>query len=142
MAHNPATLAVADERIRFVIDRLHGASDLGDERAGHWAATLEQAILRPAAGVLHDWFGDTTIADRVGTFQCVVHLDADGKPARITSAWMPGDRTVTEVRPTYVRLGGSCRDFAGMITAHSDAELWVGFTKMGDDAVQLVCFDR
>lgn len=60
------------------------------------------------------------------------------EPAAMARIWTPGPRTVSAYS-TYAWLGNSRRDYRGVTTLASDADLWLGFAAWGED-VQLICY--
>lgn len=136
-AHSAATLDYARRRTQYVIDRLKGSDS---EVAQHWAHTLEQALLRPTGGTLRDFIGRAFHnGDRLNTFQVIIHLDG-AEVSHLTGMWAPAPRDVTFYSPTFFKLGDSRRDYAGVVTLTAD-DIYIGFAKHGNDAVQMIAYD-
>jgi hypothetical protein len=134
-AHNPATREYAERRTQLVIDHLE-RDELNTERTT-WAARLRSALSAPRTGSLKRWMRERH-GDVIETFQINIRLVGTA-PAYVNGMWTPGFRQV-DARETFVLLGVSRRDYAGMITLASDADFWLGQAAWGDDGVQLVCF--
>lgn len=132
-AHSHATIQTARERVQAVIDRLN-ASD--SPLSQHWAYVLEQALLRPTGGTLSGFLARHDDGQGITTFQVVIDVH-DGT---LSSAWCSPERSIVDLRPTYVKWSdGSQRYLAGVTTLTAD-DIYVGFAKFGDDAVQLVAY--
>lgn len=134
-AHNPATLAYAERRAEFALDRL---SDLPREGAYLWANRLRTALSAPRQGSIRAWL-EAHDGTPIETLQLTVRLYG-AEPSAVEDIWIPGARTVS-VRSTYAWLGDySRRYYRGVVTLASDDDIWLGFAPWGDDAVQLVCY--
>lgn len=136
-AHNTATREYAERRTQFVIDHLE-RDELITERM-RWAARLRSALQAPRQGNLRDWMAaHNGTLETVDTLQATIRL-VKANPVRLSHLWLPGHRQV-DARGTFVNLGGSRRDYKGMITLASDADLWLGFAPWDSNSVQLICY--
>ena len=127
-----ATRDYALRRIEWLAEKL----DRND------AARLWQTRLRDAAGVsvkttLKDWM-HAHAGQAIETLQATLVLSgADVVDAR--NIWAPGMRVV-EPKATYTLLGVSRRDYAGTVATASSTDSWIGFEKIDDHAIQLLCY--
>lgn len=131
VAHKDRTeTRIAAERVAYVAERLNPASTWADTFAAIVAADPERVAL-------HKWIAEGVELD---TLQVHVHL-VDGVPDRLSSAWSPGPRVVSDVRSSFFQFDtGSRRDFAGLTCYAATADYWVGFNSWNNDTLELVVY--
>lgn len=131
-AHNAATLAYAKDRTEWL------AKHLSDNPASKsWKDTLMSALDQPTGGTIKSWM-QKNAHGTIETFQAVLKLSgATVVDAR--SLWASGPRKMTALASTYVSLDDSQRDFRG-VTTLTAGDIYVGYAKHGDDAVQLIAY--
>ena len=136
-AHNAATREYARRRVQWLADRL----DRG-EAAREWQTRLKLALSdKSENGTLKGWMtrNDTCAVETLQVTLQLSGADAVG----LRNAWAPGTRQIDATHSTYVNLGVSRRDYAGMVTFYYSPTLWVGFDKGPDDhSITLIAYHR
>lgn len=132
-AHNAATLAYAERRLAYVLERLNSSSE--------WHAIISAAIAEPErGGSLKRWIEEGM---ELRTLQLDVHLDG-AEPAGIGNVWVPDARIVDGVAATYFTQNGSRRDFKGVVTLLQRENLYIGFdgSFSGNDRIGLIIYRK
>lgn len=138
MGHNTATATYAARRIAAIRDALAAPANADNPAARLYARILGHALtVGHTRGSLKEWMRYHHGAS-INTFQVNVHLDG-AEVSALRHAWMPGSRKLdAETRKTGAILDGSIRDYAGVTTFYVDNTTYIGFSRLGSDAVQLV----
>lgn len=102
----------------------------------HNPATLAAAA-EPEQVALRKWIAE---GQELDTLQVHVHLE-DSKPVKLSSAWSPGARIVSDARATFFQFDtGSRRDFAGLTCYAATADYWIGFGDWSGDTLELIVY--
>lgn len=97
-----------------VRDTLHAITGLKD----CYRALMLSALDSGGKSALKTWIANH---DVLNTLQ--VQFTADGRPR---SAWWPGPREVDTSAASFVRMGGSRRDYRGVVCVASSGDCWIG----------------
>lgn len=100
-----------------------------------WRATLAEVATAPAEGTARGWFASRDGAE-VHTLQATITAAPDAAPDAAMAArsvWTPGARRVDASRASYVTLGGSRRDYAGLRVIAATPGALLGLAEFGED---------
>lgn len=127
-----ATRDYAARRVEWLAEKLDR-----NDAARLWRTRLRDAVKAGERDTLKAWM-QAHAGQAVETLQAALVLSgADAVDAR--NIWAPGMRVV-EPKATYTLLGVSRRDYAGTVATASSTDSWIGFEKIDDHAIQLLCY--
>lgn len=136
------TIAVGklhEQLLTTVLEHLKGQP--GDDHvADYWQDVIEQAQAAPRGGTLRAWMTEKH-DEVIDTYQIDLR-QGEADLWFITGFWTPGSRRVDAARATRVLLDGSGRYYSEVTTHRMTDTVYVGFSDLGEGAVQMVVFSR